>query len=293
MTRTGVVKKKGFWSDGIPQPIAVSMLVGLILLAWWLSITIGGISQIILPSPVQVVEQIWFVLSIVLSGGYLLEHFLITAQEVLLGFSFAILIGISVGAWIGLTTFGHRAAMPLFVVFEATPKIAFAPLFVAWFGFGITSKIVMATFVSIFPIIVSTAAGLAASEELELRLFRSMRASRWQVFWKLKIYRAMPYIFSGLKIASVSAVTGAVAAELLGGGMGIGEQIRVAATRLAIDRVFGLIVLLSIFGLVLFSIVAMVERRVVFWQGPSRRTRRGAMAATETEMRSANEGKGI
>ena len=283
-------KKKGLWHDGIPQPIAVSILVGLILLAWWAGITIGGISQIILPSPLQVVEQIWFVLSVVFSGGYLLEHFLITAQEVLLGFSFAILIGISVGAWIGLTTFGHRAAMPLFVVFEATPKIAFAPLFVAWFGFGITSKIVMATFVSIFPIIVSTAAGLAASEELEQRLFRSMRASRWQVFWKLKIYRAMPYIFSGLKIASVSAVTGAVAAELLGGGMGIGEQIRVAATRLAIDRVFGLIVLLSIFGLALFSIVAMVERRVVFWQGPMRRTRRSATATHDTQP-SASEGK--
>lgn len=276
---TSESKKKGFWRDGVPQPLAVALLVSLILLAWWGAITIGGISQIILPSPLQVAGQIWFVLTIVFTGGYLLEHFLITAQEVLLGFAFAVVIGTALGAWIGLTTFGHRAAMPLFVVFEASPKIAFAPLFVAWFGFGITSKIVMATFVSIFPIIVSTAAGLAASEELEQRLFRSMRASRWQIFWKLRIYRAMPFIFSGLKIASVSAVTGAVAAELLGGGIGIGEQIRVAATRLAIDRVFGLIVLLSIFGLLLFSVVAMIERRVVFWQGPVRRNKRVVKAA--------------
>jgi NitT/TauT family transport system permease protein len=270
--------KPGYWSDGIPQPVAVAMLVGGIIAAWWAAITIGGISQIILPSPAQVAGQIWIVLANVFTGDYLLEHVLVTAQEVLLGFTFATIVGITVGAWIGLTKFGQRAAMPLFVVLEATPKIAFAPLFVAWFGFGMTSKIVMATFVSLFPIIVSTAAGLGAAEELEQRLFRSMRASPWQVFWKLKIYRAMPFIFSGLKIASVSAVTGAVAAELLGGGTGVGEQIRVAATRLAIDRVFGLIVLLSVFGLGLFSIVTLIERRVVFWQGASRRTRRAVPA---------------
>lgn len=273
-------KSKGIWKDGMPQPLAVSILVGIILLAWYGAITIGGVSRIILPSPLEVLEQIWFVLSVLFSGGYLVPHFALTAQEVLLGFGFAVLFGTAIGAWIGLTRFGHRAAMPLFVVFEASPKIAFAPLFVAWFGFGITSKIVMATFVSIFPIIVATAAGLAASEELEQRLFKSMRASRWQIFWKLRIYRAMPFIFSGLKIASVSAVTGAVAAELLGGGTGIGEQIRVAATRLAIDRVFGLIVLLSIFGLVIFNIVAFIERRVVFWQGPNRRSRRAAKPAS-------------
>lgn len=272
----------GLWRDGMPQPIAVSVLLGAIILAWWAAITIGGISQIILPSPNQVAVQIWEVISNVFSGGFLLEHVLVTAQEVLLGFFFATIVGITVGAWIGLTKFGQRAAMPLFVILEATPKIAFAPLFVAWFGFGMTSKIVMATFVSLFPIIVSTAAGLAAAEELEQRLFRSMRASRWQIFWKLKIYRAMPYIFSGLKIASVSAVTGAVAAELLGGGTGVGEQIRIAATRLAIDRVFGLIVLLSAFGLILFSIVALVERKVVFWQGPSRRTSRSAQKSVAT-----------
>lgn len=279
-------KSKGIWKDGMPQPLAVSILVGIILLGWYGAITIGGVSRIILPSPLEVLEQIWFVLSVLFTGGYLVPHFALTAQEVLLGFAFAVIFGTAIGAWIGLTRFGNRAAMPLFVVFEASPKIAFAPLFVAWFGFGVTSKIVMATFVSIFPIIVATAAGLAATEELEQRLFKSMRASRWQIFWKLRIYRALPYIFSGLKIASVSAVTGAVAAELLGGGTGIGEQIRIAATRLAIDRVFGLIVLLSIFGLVIFNIVAFIERRVVFWQGPNRRRRRVAKP-TEAEGKSA------
>jgi len=91
------------------------------------------------------------------------------------------------------------------------------------------------------------------------------------VFWKLKMRRALPFIFAGLKIAVVAALTGAVAAEFIGGGIGFGEQIRLAATRLALDRVFALILILSLLGITLFSIVSWIQRRVTFWDTPDMR----------------------
>ncbi|MFZ3453797.1 ABC transporter permease [Arthrobacter sp. 7Tela_A1] len=265
---TGPVRRISRFFNSLPQPVAVTIVVVTVLTAWQLATTLGAVSTIILPSPLMVAEELWFVLRQLFTGGMLSEQLLITVQEILLGFTIASIVGFVVGLWIGQTNFGHRAIMPLFVLLEATPKIAFAPVFIAWFGFGLTSKFLMAAFMSLFPIIIGTASGLAATSDDELKLFRSMKARPWDVFWKLKMRRALPFIFAGLKVAVVSAVTGAVAAEFIGGGMGFGEQIRVAASRLALDRVFALIICLSFLGLALFSLVSWLQRRITFWDTP-------------------------
>ena len=259
------------WFNGLPQAIAVAFVVVTVLVTWELIVRVGGISIIILPSPTNVFDQLVIVFQQLAPGEFIAGELWTTIQEIMIGFGLACAFGFVIGLWVGQTKFGQKAVMPLFVALEATPKIAFAPVFIAWFGFGITSKFVLAAFMSIFPVIIGTAAGLAATTEDELKLFRSMKAKAWDVFWKLKMRRALPFIFAGLKIAIVAALTGAVAAEFIGGGIGFGEQIRLAATRLALDRVFALIFILSLLGILLFSLVAWVERKVTFWDDPNMR----------------------
>jgi NitT/TauT family transport system permease protein len=259
------------WFNNLPQVIAVALVILTVLLGWELIVRLGDIPVIILPSPSLVGTQVITVFGQLAPGEFLLGELWTTIQEVLIGFGIACVFGFAIGLWVGQTKFGQKAVMPLFVALEATPKIAFAPVFIAWFGFGITSKYVLAAFMSVFPIIIGTAAGLAATSEDELKLFKSMKARAWDVFWKLKMLRALPFIFAGLKIAIVAALTGAVAAEFIGGGIGFGEQIRLAATRLALDRVFALILILSLLGIALFSLVAWVQKKVTFWDSPNLR----------------------
>lgn len=258
----------------VPQAFYVGGVIVVILAVWQLATMIGDIPTIIFPSPLAIGEQVLFVVQNLATGGYLLGELWLTFQEILLGFAIAVVAGFLIGLWVGETNFAKRAILPLFVLIEASPKIAFAPVFIAWFGFGITSKFVLAAFISIFPIIINTAGGLNATTADEKKLFASMRASKVQTFMKLKVFRALPYIFAGLKVAMMSAVTGAVAAEFITGGSGFGEQIRVAASRLAIDRVFALIFVLSMLGLALFWLLTYLQRRFAFWEGDGRRPRR-------------------
>ena len=152
----------------------------------------------------------------------MLPAFWITTQEVLLGFAIAITIGFTLGVLVGETAFGERAVLPYLVAIDTMPKVAFAPLFIAWLGFGISSKVALAAFIATFPIVVGTAAGLHAADENARMLFRTMGASRWQTLIKLKIPTGLPHFFTGLKIASIGVVAGAITAEFLGGGKGFG-----------------------------------------------------------------------
>lgn len=273
--RNSFLSRTGSAVNNLPQPVAIGLVVVVALAAWQLVVVLGGVSEIILPPPLAVAEEIVVVAQQLMTGGFLLGELWITVQEIILGFLLAATFGFLIGLWIGQTTFGQRAIMPLFVLVEASPKIAFTPVFIAWFGFGITSKFLMAAFMSIFPVIINTAAGMAATSKEEIRLFRSMRASSWDIFWKLKLMRALPFIFAGLKIAIVAAVTGAVAAEFIGGGMGFGEQVRVAASRIALDRVFALIFYLSLLGLVFFGTIAWAQRKFAFWDTTSTTRKKG------------------
>ncbi len=187
--------------DQIPKPIAIAAL-GLFLVAIWKLVTAAGVvSPIILPSPAQTFAELITVGTNILSGGYMLTALAITTQEVLIGFALAILIRVSLGILVGETTFGERAVMPYLVAIDTMPKIAFAPLFVAWLGFGISSKVALATFVSVFPILVGTAAGMHAADQNAVNLFETMGTSRWQTLIRMKISSGLPHIFTGLKIA--------------------------------------------------------------------------------------------
>jgi NitT/TauT family transport system permease protein len=252
----------------VPQWLSVSVLGLLGLAAWQLVVSLELVARILLPGPAETFEEIVSAAQGILSGNHIAEALWITTQEVLWGFLAAGLLGFGLGVVIGETLLGQRAIMPYLVAFNAMPKVAFAPVFVAWLGFGVESKIAMALFIAFFPVIVDTAAGLATVEKSSLTLFRSMGATRWQTLWKLKLPHALPFIFAGLKTASVFAVVGAVVGEYLGGGGGLGELIRLSAQYLNLARVFGLIFYLGVIGILLFALVGWLERRIVFWHRP-------------------------
>ncbi len=262
-------EEKLSWFDALPRPVSMFGLLVLFLGTWQLVTGLGLVSPIILPSPWRTAQDLLFVGQGLMSGNYMLAAFWVTTQEVVLGFLIAVAIGVGLGILVGETTFGERAVMPYIVAIDTMPKLAFAPLFVAWMGFGISSKVALAAFISIFPVVVGTAAGLHAADPNARMLFKSIGASRWQTLIKLKIPSGLPQFFTGVKIASISVVAGAIAGEFLGGGRGFGELIRVAASQLDTPRVFSLIIYLSLLGLMTFGIVVWLQRRFVFWHRDS------------------------
>lgn len=252
--------------DRIPRPIGMVLVLAAFLLLWQGVHALGIFSPIILPGPAAVGRDILFVGSNLATGGYMLTALWITFQEVMLGFAIAMAVGFFLGVVVGESSFGERVILPYLVAIDTMPKVAFAPLFLAWFGFGISSKVALAAFIATFPIVVSTAAALQMSDDNARMLFKTMGASRWQTLWRMKIPLGLPQIFTGLKIASVGVMAGAITGEFLGGGKGFGELIRVAASQLNTPRIFSLILFLSLMGLALFWFVSFVEQRFVFWR---------------------------
>ncbi|MBG6208849.1 NitT/TauT family transport system permease protein [Labrenzia sp. EL_126] len=255
--------------DSVPRWIAMTFVFVVFIGTWDLITRLELVSPIILPTPWETFNDMIFVGNNLLSGGYMLVSLWITVKEVIYGFALAITLGFSLGVLVGETVFGEKAVMPYLVAIDTMPKVAFAPLFVAWLGFGIESKVALAAFIATFPIVVGTAAGLHSADENARMLFKTMGASRMQTLIKMKLPTGLPQIFTGLKIGAVGVMAGAITGEFLGGGKGFGELIRVAASQLNTPRVFSLILYLSLVGLALYLIVQWTQRRIVFWQKES------------------------
>lgn len=254
------------WVDRIPRSLAMAVIFIVFIGMWQFVHSFEIVSPIILPSPWETAEELVVVGKNLLSGDYLLPAFWVTTQEVAIGFAIAIFLGFTLGVIVGETALGERAVLPYLVAIDTMPKVAFAPLFISWLGFGISSKVALAAFIATFPVVVGTAAGLHAADENARMLFRTMGASRLQTLIKLKIPLGLPHFFTGVKIASIGVVAGAITAEFIGGGKGFGHLIRSAASQLQTPRVFALILYLSLLGLGTFWAVVWIQKRLVFWQ---------------------------
>ena len=171
--------------DRIPRPVGMVLLAVAFIALWQGVHAIGLFSPIILPPPAAVFRDILLVGTNLATGGYMLAALWITLQEVALGFVIAIAVGFTLGVIVGESSFGERVVLPYLVAIDTMPKVAFAPLFLAWFGFGISSKVALAAFIATFPIVVATAAGLHASDENARMLFKTMGATRWQTLLSL------------------------------------------------------------------------------------------------------------
>jgi NitT/TauT family transport system permease protein len=158
-----------------------------------------------------------------------------------------------------------RAIMPVLVLFNTLPKVALAPLFVIWLGYGVWPNIVIGTTVAFFPMVVNTAVGLAQAEPEMLDLVRTLRASRWQVFLKIRFPNALPYIFTGLKLNATMSVLGAIVGEFVASERGLGALIISGGVTLETASIFASLILISVLGLVLYGIVVAVEQLVAPW----------------------------
>lgn len=251
--------------DRIPRWFAMTFLFVAVVAIWELVTRMGWVSAIILPTPGETLDDLIFVGKNLVAGEYMLVALWTTTLTVFYGFLIAVGIGFSLGVLVGETKFGERAVMPYLVAIDTMPKVAFAPLFIAWLGFDIGSKVALAAFIATFPIVVATAAGLYAASENERLLFKSIGATRLQTLVRLKLPTGLPYIFTGLKIAAVGVMAGAITGEFLGGGKGFGALIRQSASQLDTPRVFALILYLSLLGLALYFTVVCMQRYFVFW----------------------------
>ena len=237
---------------------SVFVMLGL-LLAWQLAVDFWQVKEYILPSP-------WAALSAYARPNYQwTANFLTTLYAVLGAFVLSAVLGIALAVVIVWNDLLMRAIMPVLVLFNTLPKVALAPLFVIWLGYGVWPNIVIGTTIAFFPMVVNTAVGLATAEPEMLDLVRTLRASRWQVFMKIRFPNAVPYIFTGLKLNATMSVIGAIVGEFVASERGLGALIIAGGVTLETPSIFASLILISLLGLVLYGIVVAVEHVVAPW----------------------------
>jgi NitT/TauT family transport system permease protein len=211
------------------------------------------------PSPADVVE------TFLKTPRYLVDESWITIQRVLVGFVIAVGAGLLIAVVLAASQTVERMAMPVLAAVNAIPKVALAPLLLVWMGFGDEPKIVMVVLVSFFPVIVSTMAGLSSTPADLRELARSLKASWWQTFVKVRLTWALPQVFVGLKVATPLAIIGAVIGEVVNPDHGLGSVIAGSSASSDTALAFVALVLLAVIGVVMFYLVAGVERLVIPW----------------------------
>ena len=197
-----------------------------------------------------------------------LEHFGVTLYETLLGFLIASVAGIALGAVIAQFRLVEQTVYPYLVALQTLPKIAIAPLIIVWFGFGISSKVIIAAMVGFFPVLVNVIVGLKTVDQGKLDLMGSLDATRWQTFRLVKFPNALPFVFAGLDIAIVFSVLGAIVGEFVGAQRGLGTLILQFNYNLDIAGVFAVMILLAVLGVALHVLMQVIQRRVIFWAEP-------------------------
>ena len=248
---------------------AMAVVVTLVLWNFLASLT----SPLVLPAPSSVGKVIWDVSS----SGSIFKHIFTTVAEILLGFVLGSAIGLSIGIVLAWSSLLRRLVNPYLVASQAVPKLALAPMFTLWLGYGIASKVVIAALIAFFPLLENTVVGLCAVEREKVMLFRSLLASEFQTFTKLRLPHARPYIFAGLRMAMLFATVGAIVGEYVGADVGLGALIIVSDGTLNTTLMFGVLIILTTVGIVLYKVVQWSEN--LFQRGgPIARMRRKRQA---------------
>jgi NitT/TauT family transport system permease protein len=242
---------------GYYVPSALVML-GL-LLVWELGVRLGGVKEYILPTPSAAFEAFFR------PNYQWTANFLATFYATVGAFVLSAVLGVVLAVAIVWHEMLMRTMMPVLVLFNTLPKIALEPLFVIWLGYGIWPNIVIGTTIAFFPMVVNTAVGLATADPEMLELVRSLKASRWQVFTKIRFPNAVPYIFTGLKLAATMSVIGAIVGEFVASERGLGALIITGGVTLETPSIFASLILISALGLALYGVVVAAERLVAPW----------------------------
>jgi len=233
-------------------------LIGFFMI-WEIGCLAFGVSDLILPRPSQVVAVLWEKFPL------LWPHTVQTLKTTLAGFAIGVMVGVVIGVAIGSSRLAYDVAYPLLVGFSSIPKVAVVPIFVVWFGAGTVPAILTSMVISIFPVVVNVATGLASTEpELE-DVLKVLGASRRDVLFNVSLPRAMPYLFASLKIAITLAFVGTVLAETVAANRGIGNVMIIASGNFDVPLVFAGLVILAAMGVSLYLISAWLESRITGW----------------------------
>jgi NitT/TauT family transport system permease protein len=230
------------------------MVFVLFFFVWEVLVRGLGIKPVILPPPSRIFEVGWE------NRTMLARNTWPTLLAISLGFFYAVVLGAAIAIAIAYSKVVRDLTYPFLVTAQILPKVAFAPLFLIWFGFGLTPKIVIAALIAFFPIVINMARGLTSVDAEFLEYMDSLGATAWEKFFRISLPWAMPYIFAALKISITLAIVGAVVGEFVAAGEGLGYVINSANIALDTELMFAAIVVLSVLGVLLFLMVAGAER---------------------------------
>lgn len=249
-----------------PELWLVPAVFVVVVLAWEFGVKLLDVKTYVLPPPTMILEQ----LIVQLQSDLFWGHLWVTTQEALIGFAIGITAAVTLGTVISQISIVEKTLMPYIVAFQTVPKVALAPLFVVWFGFGLTSKIVMAAVISFFPMLINVIEGLRSADADRIQMLKVFGAGRWQIFRKVQMPSAMPFIFAGIDIGIVFAILGAVVGEFIGAQEGLGYLLLQTNYNFDIPGMFAVLIVLSVMGLFAHAVVRIIQRRVTFWAEQSR-----------------------
>lgn len=244
---------------GLDRTLAVIIII-LVLVIWEVLVRISNTPTYILPAPIDILTTLYINLALYLKGA------LITFSEALVGLILGTIAGIGAALLLGIWPRLEQGVMTLAILIKSTPLVAIAPLLTIWLGFGYLPKIIITALLTFFPVLVNFLTGLQSTDPALLDIFRSWNANRREMFINVRSPNALPYLFAALKVSGPLALIGAVVAEWTGASGGLGRIMWLAYANLNLPLLFGAVFLLASAGMALYTIMVMLERRVIFWE---------------------------
>jgi NitT/TauT family transport system permease protein len=234
------------------------LLIALVA-GWEIFCRTSGVSILVIPAPSAVSQVLWEGLTV----GFLWPHIWITTAEMVLGLALGCVIGFLCGVGLGETEFLRRLLWPYILASQVVPKLALGPLFIVWFGFGMTSTVVITALICFFPLLENTLTGIHHIDPQKRELFRMLGATRLQTLLRLKIPSGLPVIMAGVRVAVVLALVGAVVGEFIGGRTGLGASIIAAQGMMDSTLMFALFIIITALGMIFYQAAILVERRLL------------------------------
>lgn len=254
-----------------PAIILAPVLFIVVIVTWEVLLTVLQVKTYIFPTP----SKIFFALVNGLStppdsrASYW-YHAGFTLLEALEGFALGSVIGIVIGTILSQSPLMETLFKPYIVALQSLPKVAVAPLFVVWFGFGMTSKVLMCTLLTFFPLMINSMVGFKSVDPEQIEMMRSLSASRWQIFWKVAVPASLPAVFAGLDMALVYSILGALVGEFAGANQGLGVLILQMGFSFDLAGMFSVFIVLSVMAILMSSLLGWIRRRLLFWSASER-----------------------
>lgn len=265
-----------------PPLLFLAILIGL----WELALAVDYVSESILPHPKDIVVSFYELVG----SDFVWDDVAATLWESVAGFALGAVLGLALAIPSGLSPIMRQMLNPYAVALQVTPRIAIAPLIIAWAGFGYNSKIWIAAIIAFFPVYVNALTGILTVDEEAREMFRSLGASRWQTFTHLMVPSSLPIMFAGLKTAAGLALVGAVVGEFISAERGLGVLVQQFSSQLAISDAFAVILMLMFLGLLLYGTMEWLERATVFWLHDARLVARSRRLAARAAKKLGSDG---